>query len=498
MIKRITLFLFILLIAVNAFGNWTILIYGSADNGSEAVQILNFNLAETVGSDTDINIIIQLDRWDGVSDPEAHWADDQSNGDWKTARRYYVTNDPLNDTINSTMLKELGEVDMADPEIFTDFLEWGASYYPADHYVLFGVGYGYGWIGAFQDRGDPDNYPDGHYMELDEIASGLEAFKEAAGKNLDILFFDTCLMMNFEVLYTLSPYTDYIIGSEELATDENDMGTDKFLNQLKNNKSISPEDLVKSIVQVKPSAFNTLAGIKTEYISDVNSLFNDFIQELCCSDLTYQTEIMQGISNNDVERFGHFPNRFADLKHFIELSKDLPGKDSRLNSIGNDLIDAIETAVIANSTVETIKPDANGISFYFPLKIVVDGIFVDYSQEKNDYNNLYFSNYNFWNRYLPDNRDDDSDALCERNTEKIELKLFPIPAKSTDTINITGLRLNDSLKIFNISGEKIREERIKQIQTPYVLNIKGLASGVYILEVERKGKSEVYKFCIIH
>ncbi|HDS09105.1 MAG TPA: hypothetical protein ENN73_02655, partial [Firmicutes bacterium] len=428
----------LLILFIPAAGDWTILIYAAADNGSEAVQIHNLNLAETVGSDTEMNILIQIDRWDGVSDPEAHWPDDQSNGNWTGARRYYVTKDDLNDTINSTLLQDLGEIDMADPEVFTDFLTWGASYYSAEHYVLFAVGYGYGWIGAFQDRGDPVNFPDGHYMELDEIASSLKAFKNFTGKNLDILFFDTCLMMNYEVLYTLSPYVDYIIGSEELATDENDMGTDKFLNQLKHDKSILPEVLVKNIVSVKPSAFNTLSGINSEHIPEVNRIFNDFIRELSCNDLTYQTDIIQGIGNNKVERFGHFPNRFADLLHFTKLAKGISGPGSRLDSLGADLIEAIETAVIANTTVEAIKPEAHGISFYFPLKIVVDGIFIDYSQEKEKYNQLSFSKENLWNRYLPDHRDDDSDPLCPRESGGISLKIYPNPVKLSGRVMIEG------------------------------------------------------------
>ncbi len=495
--KKYFVLMFLIFITVFAYGNWTVLIYGAADNGSEEVQILNFNLAETVGSDTDLNIIIQLDRWDGVYDPESHYPDDTSNGDWTTARRYFIDYDTEANTINSTFLEDLGEVDMATVEVFKDFLEWGASYYPADHYLLFAVGYAYGWIGAFQDRGETGFSPDGHYMPLSEIVEGFKHFNDVSGQNIDILFFDTCLMMNLEVIESLSPYVDYVIGSEELATDENDMGTDKFLTILKNDKTIEPEELVIQMVNIKPAAFNTLAGVNTDEINGVSNLLDDFVVELTCNNLTYQSADIQYISNNQIERFGHFPNRFADLYHFVDLVTKLPGNTDKLYTIGYNLKGAIQTAVVANTTVELIKPNANGISIYFPVKTVVDGIFIDYATEKGDYNNLDFSKNSLWDEYIPDQRDDDSDMLCERQTNVISIKIYPNPLKSADELSVDGLTHNDKIKIFNISGELVVSEKLTYPGNGYKINIGDLASGVYLFQVERKKEKQTFKFSII-
>lgn len=74
---------------------WTIAIFMNADNNLESAAIGDINEMER-GIDTSLyNVVVQIDRIPGY---------DNSNGDWTTTRRYYITPDPLTDTIIRSQL----------------------------------------------------------------------------------------------------------------------------------------------------------------------------------------------------------------------------------------------------------------------------------------------------------------------------------------------------------------------------------------------------------
>ena len=57
---------------------WTIMIYLDSDNNLESAGIEDFNEMEMIGSTDEVNIIVQMDRWE-TSESD----DDTTNGDWK-------------------------------------------------------------------------------------------------------------------------------------------------------------------------------------------------------------------------------------------------------------------------------------------------------------------------------------------------------------------------------------------------------------------------------
>ena len=92
--------------------DWTIMVYMCADNGLDD----SFDLAEmmAVGSTPQAQIIVQTDNLPSHSP--------------STTCRYKVEKDSL------ILIADLGEKDMADVTVTTDFVKYCRSSYPANNY----------------------------------------------------------------------------------------------------------------------------------------------------------------------------------------------------------------------------------------------------------------------------------------------------------------------------------------------------------------------------
>lgn len=182
--------------------SWTFLVYLDGDNDLEEWAIYDVNKMELVGSSADVNIVVQIDRIDGY---------DSSNGDWTTCRRYYVTYDTDTATINSTLLEELGEVNMGDGATLEDFITWGVANYPADNYALVLFDHGGGWRQRLAE------YKQGRQSEVlravcwDDTSGGDALYTKEwasaisnAGAPLALVGFDVCLLGMIEPAYELA------------------------------------------------------------------------------------------------------------------------------------------------------------------------------------------------------------------------------------------------------------------------------------------------------
>ena len=70
---------------------------------------------ELVGSNPQMNIVVQLDRAQGAFN---------GDGDWTDTRRYLVTQDNDVNTITSPVVESIGEADMGNPQTLVDFVSW--------------------------------------------------------------------------------------------------------------------------------------------------------------------------------------------------------------------------------------------------------------------------------------------------------------------------------------------------------------------------------------
>lgn len=227
---------------------WTIMLYQDADDQVLERDIyLDLNEAERVGSSPNVNVVAQMDRFRAAY---------QGDGDWTSARRYYVTQDNDLNAVHSQMAQDLGEVDMSEGQTLVDFVQWAAQNYPADKYVLILSDHGMGWPGGWSDPapgGSGDNSTPlsarlGNNIFLSELDQALGQARSAAGiDKFEIIGMDACLMSQIEVMAALQPHANYAVASEEV---EPSIGWAyaSFLGDLVQNPDMSGAQLSKAIV----------------------------------------------------------------------------------------------------------------------------------------------------------------------------------------------------------------------------------------------------------
>jgi hypothetical protein len=228
---------------------WTIMLYQDADDKILEKDIfVDFNEAERIGSSDRVRIVSQLDRFAGAF---------QGDENWTGARRYYVTQDNDLSRISSQVVQELGEVDMANGQSLVDFVQWAATNFPADHYVLILSDHGMGWPGGWSDP-DPGGRDSGRSplasrlganIYLNELDDALGQSRQAAGiEKFEIVGMDACLMAQLEIMTALQPHARFAVASEET---EPSLGWAyaSFLGDLLKNPDMDGAQLSQLIVQ---------------------------------------------------------------------------------------------------------------------------------------------------------------------------------------------------------------------------------------------------------
>ena len=243
----------------NAAGSaqWTILIFMNGDNNLEPDALYNFRQLASVGSSTDVNVVVQFDRIAKY---------DHTQPDWAQTLRFRITKGMR--PLPSDALEDIGEANMGDPKTLADFVTWGQTKFPAQHYMLIIWDHGQGWrlflanllqkqrtmrhsralspVDSAQGQAAASNALRSGHGQADakgatapfrsapgatfrsasndetdqdvlydsEIESGLKTALK--GKKLDVIGFDACLMSMIEVGYALRDVGKYLVASEEL------------------------------------------------------------------------------------------------------------------------------------------------------------------------------------------------------------------------------------------------------------------------------------------
>lgn len=188
--------------------DWTLLVFMNGDNDLESAIWDDLNELEASGSSENIHVIVQVDRHD------EYWSGD---GDWTEARRYYITQDTDDGSVASTLLEDLGEVDMGDPEVLSDFLLWAHENYPAERIALSMWNHGDGWS-AQGDTPPPFiswDMTDNGWMSIaaGQFNEALDPIVAIRGP-IEIVGFDACNMASWEVAHSLRGRAEYMVGSE--------------------------------------------------------------------------------------------------------------------------------------------------------------------------------------------------------------------------------------------------------------------------------------------
>jgi hypothetical protein len=349
--------------------DWTIMVYVDGDNNLEPAGIDDFLEMSSVGSNANINIVVQFDRIPGYS---------TDYGDWTTCHRFYVTPGMTPTVANA--ISDWGdgsggrEVNMADPQTLINFSEWAMTNYPANNYALVLWNHGGGWREAVEaKRYFPlkavcwDDTSGGDSLTMKEVKNALATIEGSVGQP-NILGFDACLMGMAEVGYEIRDHAAVMVGSEETEPFDG-WPYDTVLTDLAANPSMSPESLACVIVNRYGESYGsandlTQSAIDLAQMSTVTSAVSNLATLMEGS--AYQTEI--GTARANAQKW-HWPSGSSDYEHLDlhdfadEVSTGVP--DGSIQSAANAVKTQVNNAVICEWHGDN-APGANGMAIYFP------------------------------------------------------------------------------------------------------------------------------------
>ncbi|MFN8410934.1 MAG: clostripain-related cysteine peptidase [Anaerolineales bacterium] len=380
---------------------WTVIVYSDADDDILEEDLLtDINEMELVGSNPQMNIVVQVDRAQGAY---------TGDGDWTDTRRLYVTQDNDMNHIASQVVENIGEADMGNPQTLVDFVTWSIQNYPAKKYALIMSDHGGGWTGGFSDLNSDSS------LTFTQIADSVSQIQSnMGGQKFEVIGFDACLMGMLEVYGSLYPYTNYMVASEEVIPSTG-WSYAAWLGRLAQDPSVDGRSVSEAIVStyiVEDAALTsrasaseiseiesqtTLSAIDSSQMPNVISATNQFISTLANID---QSWVAQGreYTKSYYSIFGEdVPSPFIDLINFANVMATT--NDPAIQQASDQLTSAMSSAVIAEKHGYGMD-GSNGMSFYFPISDIYN--LTEFQQSSPMYaDNAYqFLQQSSWDEFL--------------------------------------------------------------------------------------------------
>jgi clostripain len=342
----------------NAKYQWTYMVYMGADNNLSPAGLQDMNEMETVGSTSDLAIVVQ-----------AEFSSKYSEGVPTDTRRFLVMNDNDTDSANLAAGTSIGNADMGKPETLKAFIQWAVQNYPAQHYALVIWDHGAGWkegsggISSKVYRGAVQDETSGSFMSLPELSGAVQQ----AGVHMDVINFDACLMAMYEVAYDFGGLADYMVFSEETEPGAGDP-YDTILGDLKNNPSMPAQTLALTIVEKYDASYvnddrekTTKSAVDMSKIDALHIKIKELATALSADPAAMVT--VQAAQGN-TRAYAYESNH--DLYDFCRyLNQKLTGT---AQTIAGEIMTLVDDMVIANKT----NPDADeannhGLAIYIPM-----------------------------------------------------------------------------------------------------------------------------------
>lgn len=369
---------------------WLIMIYSAADdNILEEDMMIDLQEAELVGSNDDIKIVVQTDRYDGAY---------AGMDDWYGAKRFLITQDDDPTRFGSTEVEDLGEVNMSDGATLVEFIEWAVSRYPARKTMLILSDHGAGWPGGWGDPDPGGPGPDdivladgfGDSLWLMEMDKALEEARANLGLDaFDVIGFDACLMAQLEVFTAIAPHARFAVASEET---EPGLGWAyaAFLSRLADDPGMGGDGLATAIVEtyidgdmrLEDPAYvgnlspaqaaaeifpeTTLSAVDLAQIAPLNAALDTFAATLATLDQDIVAQARTYAQSYESVFGEDWPSPYIDLGHFSQL---VQGRTNDLAVLeAAQALDAARAEAVIAERHGAERPGSTGIAIYFPVR----------------------------------------------------------------------------------------------------------------------------------
>lgn len=395
---------------------WTLMIYMAADNDLSYFAWKNLKQMELIGSNHNINIIVQLNI--------------PGNN---TTKRYLIEKGKKR-ALNTFLSNVKEKLNSGSYQTLIDFFEWGVKNFPADNYGLFAWNHGTGDIEPRFGRAiNPADLfylnPTDNKFEIDRGISYVtliyseayrhfkndgkrgicfdDSFKSyisnydlkialseihnriLQGKKIGIIGFDACLMAMIGVSSVCKDYAEYFVGSQEL---EYGAGWkyDEVLEPF-NHQALTPKDFAQHIVASYEKAYQkyindyTLSAMDLRFHNqleeNINNLANTLIQALSnqqgrkVSDTLRKCKSTQYCTCFDepsyIDLGDFYINLSQHVNHIILQNKDLEKTiQIKLSQLLTEGLLILKKLIIENKVGPKLKR-AQGISIYFPEHTII-------------------------------------------------------------------------------------------------------------------------------
>lgn len=317
---------------------YTLLIYMCASTLESDFGAATSNITELLNAEIDenVNIVVQAG----------------GTGQWKNdflssvvTERFVVANKAVE------TIERIPKTNFGESKTLSDFLDWGVTSYPADHFGLILWDHGGGSLrGVCCD----ENYTM-DCLSLLELETALQDNIAKTNIKFDFVGFDACLMATYETACTVQPYAKTMLASEET---EPSGGWD-YTTLAENVNKDGFYDAVLTSYAEKCKSKNkqtyTLSAIDLDKIGTVQTALDGLVEDL------------GGVPLASVVRSAGKALCFGTNKRtvFTDLI-DLVGFAS---AVGNTDVETAIGACIKSVSGE-YRQNATGLSIYFPLNSV--------------------------------------------------------------------------------------------------------------------------------
>ncbi|HUK56505.1 MAG TPA: clostripain-related cysteine peptidase [Nitrospiria bacterium] len=346
---------------------WTILVYMDGDNNLSAAANQDLIEMEAVGSDSPVQVVVQLDTIDG------------------TTKRLTVQKGKV------TVIEDLGELNMANPRTLTDFLTWAGNNYPAQHRALILWDHGSGYL----DSGVKASRESTRHAKgiLQDDTNGTPCCLSnrivrdailAAGMHFDLLGFDASEMGEIETAYEFRNAADILVFSQETGQ-ENGWDYTAILSGLERHPGMTSEDLAQLIVEAYRNFYENIfypANPDFEQHLTVSAIrlgsaFESFVVKINNLALQLKAAINHGSTRDaTVAAVGSArdaaqgmvlqtaPDVYADFLDWVDKLLSQPGLDPSIRTALTNL-QAAKDSVVISEYHGRARPGATGLSIVF-------------------------------------------------------------------------------------------------------------------------------------
>ncbi len=317
---------------------WTIMVFLNGDNDLESYVMHDLNELEMAGSGDGVNIVVQADRAEGYA---------TNGGDWTEARRYYISQDDEEKRVNSEIVEELGEVDMGDPAVLSEFLLWAWEGWPAEHVVVVIWNHGEGWMLHDGPMPPGTSWDDssGNDMSIaeGELQEGLQPLVDERGP-IDVLAFDACNMAAWEVGHAFKDQVLYMAGAETTVDMEGYQYNLSFAS-LRENEDWTGAELASDLaaMAVQEGGEWHHAAVDLSKIDPLSTAIDSLAQAVL-DDPTLQAPLLEArAAANGADSM--YPEWYMDIGSLADALEARP--ERALSEAGAEINAALNDAVVA-------------------------------------------------------------------------------------------------------------------------------------------------------